>query len=173
MTSIRTKAVVAASTMTVAMLVAVGAAFAAGGSARSMGPDFTYGAANPFANSTAAVHVVKTGNGETAVTLHVRGAEAVAGKRFGAHVHQNPCGSNALAAGGHYQHSGATGSLEDIEIWLDFVVNEDGNGHSSANRPWLLDENAPRSVVIHAMSTAPDTGAAGARLACIDLDGGH
>lgn len=173
MTSIRTKSVVAVSTMAVGLLAAVGVAFAAGGSARSSGPDFTYGAANAFANATAAVQVVKTGSGETAVTLHVGGADAPAGQRFGAHVHQSPCGASGLDAGGHYQHAGATGPLEATEVWLDFVVNEAGNGHSSATRPWLLDETSPRSVIIHAMPTAPDTGLAGARLACIDLDGEH
>lgn len=33
--------------------------------------------------------------------------------------------------------------------------------------------SAPRSVIIPAMPTDPDMGLAGARLACIDLDGEH
>lgn len=173
MTTLRAKTLAAASAATVGALAVMGVALASGGSARSSGPDFAYGSPNRFAAATAAVHVVKTGNGAMKVTLHVRGVDAPAGQRFGAHVHQSPCGENPLAAGGHYQHAGATGSLEAIEVWLDFTVNEGGNGHSSATRPWSLDETSPRSVIIHAMPTAPDTGLAGARLACIDLDGEH
>lgn len=173
MTSLRAKTLVATSTVTVGALAAMGAALAAGGSARSTGPDYVYGSGNPFAGASAAVHVVKTGAGETTVTLHVRGAEAPDGQRFGAHVHQSPCGASGSDAGGHYQQAGATGSLEAIEVWLDFTVNAGGSGHSKANRPWLLDESTPRSVIIHALPTAPSTGAAGARLACIDLDGRH
>jgi Cu-Zn family superoxide dismutase len=86
-------------------------------------------------------------------------------------VHQRPCGPLGSDAGGHYQHAGATGSLEDREVWLDVTVNAGGNGHSVAIRPWSLDESTPRSVIVHALPTAPDTGAAGARLACIDFDG--
>ena len=170
---LRGRMLFATSTAAVGLLVGTGAAFAGGGSARSSGPEFSYGTSNPFAAASAAVHVVKTGNGETNVTLHVHGADAPAGQRFGAHVHQRPCGANGLDAGGHYQHAGATGSLEAVEVWLDFTVNDGGNGHSSANRRWELDETSPRSVIIHALPTAPGTGLAGARLACIDLDGDH
>ncbi len=173
MTTLRTRTLVAASVVTVGALAATGIAVAAGGSARSSGPDFAYGAANPFADASAAVHVVKTGNGRMTTTLHLRDVDALAGQRFGAHVHQNACGESGADAGGHYQHAGATGSLEAIEVWLDVTVNEAGNGHSSASRPWSLDETSPRSVIIHALPTAPDTGVAGARLACIDLDGEH
>jgi len=173
MTTLRIKTLVATSAATAGLLAAIGGAYAAGGSARSSGPDYAYGSANPFAAASAAVHVVKNGNGDTTVTLHVQGADAPAGQRFGAHVHQRPCGENGVDAGGHYQHAGATGSLEAIEVWLDFTINGGGNGHSSATRPWVLDETAPRSVIIHARPTAPATGLAGARLACIDLDGEH
>jgi len=173
MTTVRVRTLVAASVVTVGVLAAMGVAFAAGGSTRSSGPDFAYGSGNPFAGASVAVHVVKTGNDETRVTLHLGGVDAPAGQRFGAHVHQNPCGANGLDAGGHYQHAGATGSLEATEVWVDFTVNKGGNGHSSATRPWVLDEMGPRSVIIHALPTAPDTGLAGARLACIDLDGDH
>lgn len=147
------------------------AAAASGSSARSGGPDATYGNANPFAGATASVHVVRTGAGGMKVSLHVRHVDAVTGRVFGAHVHQKPCGPSGADAGGHYVHPGVTGSLEDREVWLDFSVNAAGNGHARAVRAWSLDESTPRSVVIHALSTAPETGVAGARLACIDLDG--
>jgi superoxide dismutase, Cu-Zn family len=152
--------------------VGVGVAAASGGASRSGGPDYVYGA-NPFADATASVLVVATGNGKTHVTLHLRGVDAPAGQRFGAHVHEHACGSLGSDAGAHYQQAGVTGTLEAREIWLDFTVNRAGNAHAEAVRPWSLDQSAPRSVIVHALPTAPDTGAAGARLACIDLDGEH
>lgn len=154
-----------------ALLVAGGGvAVAGGGSSQSSGPDYTYGSPNPFTDASARVHVVHTGNGGTKVTLHVRNADAMEGQRFGAHVHQNPCGPVGTDAGPHYEHPGATGSLEDREVWLDFSVNAAGNGHAKAVRPWSLDQSSPRSVIIHIAPTNP-MGGAGARLACIDLDG--
>jgi Cu-Zn family superoxide dismutase len=155
---------------TIGLCGAAGVALAAGGSARSSGPDFTYGLDNPFGDASAAVHVVRTGNGSTQVTLHIRGVDAEPGRIFGAHVHQSPCGAAGGAAGPHYAHVGATGSLEQREVWLDFAVNAAGHGHANAKRPWPLDESSPRSVIIHADPTNAQ-GGAGARLACIDLDG--
>ena len=156
----------------VAALVAVGGGVAAaiGGSSRAAGPDYLYGA-SAFTNASAAVHIVNTGDGSTHVMLHITGVDGGAGQTFGAHVHRNPCGPLSADAGAHYQHAGASGVLEDREVWLDFTVNAAGNAHSEAVRPWSLDESSPRSVIIHALPTAPDTGAAGARLVCIDLDG--
>jgi Cu/Zn superoxide dismutase len=158
----------------VAAIAAVGlsgasVAAAAGWSSRSAGPDFVYGDA-AFADASARVHVVRTGTGATHVTLHVTGV-AAAGRTFGAHVHQFPCGASGADAGGHYQHVGATGSLEDREIWLDVTIDAAGNGHALAIRPWSLDEGSPRSVIVHALATDPVSGAAGPRIACIDLDG--
>jgi hypothetical protein len=157
-----------AATIVVAGLAAT-AGVALGSSSRSTGPEYTYGSTGEFAHATAEVHVVTTGNGGSVVTLHVRGADAVAGRTFGAHVHQSPCGMEGGAAGGHYQHA-VTGNLEGREIWLDFTVNRAGNGHAEARRPWTVDQTSPRSVIIHASPTRPD-GMADARLACIDLDG--
>ena len=147
-------------------------AVAAGGSSRSAGPDRVYGDA-AFANASAQVHIVRTGTDGTHVTLHMTGVDADAGRTFGAHVHQSPCGPLGTDAGGHYQHAGATGTLEDREVWLDFTINDDGNGHAAATRPWTVDETSPRSVIVHALATDNVSGAAGARLACIDLDGDH
>ncbi len=62
------------------------------------------------------------------------------------------------------------GDPEDREVWLDFTVNSSGNGHAEAVRSWPLDGSVLRSVVIHAIPT-DRTGAAGARLACVNLDG--
>ena len=156
-----------AATIVVAGLVGAGAA--PGSSGRSTGPEYTYGTTGEFTGATAEVHVVTTGRGGSMVTLHVRDADAVAGRTFGAHVHRSPCGADGSAAGGHYQHA-PTGDLEGREVWLDVTVNAAGNGHAEARRPWSVDQSSPRSVIIHAAPTASD-GTAGARLACIDLDG--
>lgn len=174
MKNIRTKSIAAVTTSAVAVVASMGVASGASGpgwsSVRSSGPDYVYGEANPFMDATAVVRVVKAA-GKTRVALRVRGADAPAGQVFGAHVHQNPCGASGLDAGSHYQHPGVEGSIEEKEVWLDFAVNGAGNGSAFAQRPWLLDETTPRSVIIHAMPTVPDTGAAGDRLACINLDG--
>jgi Cu/Zn superoxide dismutase len=162
-----TKRAVAASIVVAGVVGTAGIALAS--SSRSTGPDYTYGASGEFADAAAEVHVVTTGHGGSMITLHVRNADAVAGRTFGAHVHQYPCGTEGSAAGGHYQHA-PSGDLEGREVWLDFTVNRAGNGHAEARRPWAVDQSSPRSVIIHAAPTAPD-GAAGARLACIDLDG--
>ena len=118
------------------------------------------------------MNVVPIRQGSSFVTLHVRGVEAPAGTTFGAHVHQSPCGPVATDAGPHYQHAGLSSDvpLELREVWLDVTVNAAGNGHSAATRTWQVDGSTPRSVILHALPTAPD-GTAGPRLACIDLDG--
>ena len=168
MNSSRVRIGVIAGVLSAIMLVG-GVVVAAGGSSRSAGPDYRYGA-SAFDRASARVHVVKTGDGKTIVTLHITGVKAPAGQKFGAHVHTSACGATGVLAGPHYLHSGATGSLEQREIWLDFTVNAAGNGHAVAIRPWSLDESVQRSVILHLLPTAPD-GSAGARLACIDLDG--
>jgi Cu/Zn superoxide dismutase len=174
MESTRAIKVLTGTTIAAGILGVTAVAFAAaGGSARSAGPDRAYGEANPFAAASAVVHVVRTGNDSSHVSLAVHDVNALAGRTFGAHVHTQPCGVDPLAAGGHYQHAGATGSLEAREVWLDVTIDADGNGTSHAKRPWAVDQATPRSVIIHALPTNADTGAAGARLACIDLDGQH
>ena len=123
----------AAALVVAAGSLGTGVALAAGGSARSSGPDFTYGS-TPFANATARVHVVHTGNGGTHVSLHILGVDAPAGRTFGAHVHKFACGASGGAAGRHYENA-VTGALESREVWLDFTVNADGIGHAEAKRP--------------------------------------
>ena len=167
--SSRIKTVIAATAIATAVIGVAGVAVA-GGWGRSSGPDYTYGTSNPFADAHAVVHVVETGQGKSHITLRVSGVDAPAGQTFGAHVHQFPCGSDPDAAGPHYQHAGATRKLEEREVWLDVTINKRGNGITHATRPWSVDQSLPRSVIIHADPTA-ENGTAGARLACIDLDG--
>ena len=62
------------------------------------------------------------------------------------------------------------GTLEEREVWLEVTIKKRGNGITHTTRPWSVDQSMPRSVIIHALPTA-ENGTAGARLACIDLDG--
>jgi len=168
--SSRIKTVIAATAIAAAVIGVAGVAVA-GGWGRSSGPDYTYGTPNPFADAHAVVHVVETGQGKSHITLKVRGVDADAGRTFGAHVHERPCDAvDALRSGPHYQHAGPTETLEEREVWLDVTINKRGNGITHTTRPWSVDQSMPRSVVIHALPTA-ENGTAGARLACIDLDG--
>ena len=171
MTTTRPRKLLATFAVAAAAVTAAGAAFAAGGG-RSAGPDYEYAGSEPFADASAVVQVVPMGNGMALVTLQVMGVEADAGRTFGAHVHTAPCGTDPLAAGGHYQHAGldATLPLEDREVWLDFTINAAGQGHAEALRPWTVTSTDSRSVIIHALPTNSTSGLAGARLACIDLD---
>lgn len=130
------------------------------------GPDFTYGSPNPFTDADITVLAREVGDGGLQVRLAVQGADA-SGQRFGAHVHQNGCGLTGGAAGPHYLNTAADGSLRHREIWLDFTVDADGTGGATATRDWSL--SGARSVILHAETTAND-GAAGTRLACVDVD---
>ena len=168
--SSRIKTIVVGTAIAAAVIGVAGVAVA-GGWGRSSGPDYTYGTSNPFADARAVVHVVETGQGKSHITLKVQRVAAAAGSTFGAHVHQAKCDAvDPLLAGPHYQHAGGTGTLEEREVWLDVTINKRGNGITHATRPWSVDQSMPRSVIIHALPTA-ENGTAGARLACIDLDG--
>jgi hypothetical protein len=49
-------------------------------------------------------------------------------------------------------------------------ADEAGNGHSVALQTWsIAPGEGPKSVIIHATTTDPVTGLAGARLACVDV----
>lgn len=139
------------------------------GSVVGTGPDYVYGA-NALSGATATVSAAALGSDTSQLVLEVVGVDAPAGTEFGAHLHVNPCGSAPAAAGGHYVEPDAHGTLAHQEIWLDFVVNARGRGRAVATRDWTPTSRADRSVVIHVLGTDHETGAAGSRLACIDLD---
>jgi Cu-Zn family superoxide dismutase len=164
------KGTVLASLGLVTATVIAGAVSAAGAGADwtilGTGPDYTYGSTNPFSEADATVSARTVGGTGLQVALDVSGV-AAAGQRFGAHVHQNPCGSTGAIAGGHYKNVDALGSLRHQEIWLDFTVDESGSGGAVATRDWTL--SGARSVVLHLLTTAND-GTAGDRLACINVD---
>ena len=115
-------------------------------------------------------------DGSTFFSLRVSGIDkSAAGESFGAHLHDGQCvageGSQAL---GHYNSDKIHGVLGTVpskenEVWLDFKVNSEGVARSSARVPFVP-LGGVRAIVIHAEPTAPGTGIAGARLACLPLD---
>lgn len=129
------------------------------------GPTNTYDAA--YAGITTQVHAWTRGD-STTVRLMVTGLPP--GRTFGAHVHTGSCGTDPLAAGGHYQHSGDTSvPLAQREVWLDVTSNADGKARATTTVPWAFVPGTAGSVVIHALPTNATTGAAGARLACTSV----
>jgi Cu-Zn family superoxide dismutase len=55
-------------------------------------------------------------------------------------------------------------------VWLDFTVTNGRTGHAVAIADFEIPAAAAQSIVIHALPTNPDTGAAGARMACLPLE---
>jgi Cu-Zn family superoxide dismutase len=133
------------------------------------GPDYVY-VAGALSGSNATVSAGSLGSGNSQITLTVERVNAPAGTKFGAHVHVNPCGTAGADAGAHYAAAVDNGPLKNTEVWLDFSVDANGRGHATATRQFEITNRAARSVIIHVMGTDHETGIAGARLACIDLD---
>jgi len=125
------------------------------------------GAPNPTAGGTARVHAVANSSGQagkTIVTLHVSGLAP--GREFGSHVHILACGDNK--AGGHYRNDPAGPATPDNEVWLDFTTDEGGSGNAQAVVDWTIRPGGAKAVVIHDHKTEVG-GAAGAKLACLDV----
>lgn len=104
--------------------------------------------------------MVRTGDGSTIVSVHVRGLAS--STTYGAHVHNAPCWSGQ--GGGHYLHGEPTGGGSDWEpngIWPGpFTTNADGVGRGRVMVPVRAGDDAV-SVVVHAPG--------GTRIACADL----
>ena len=117
--------------------------------------------------------LLQTSSDSSRVVLAVKGIDpTLAGNRYGAHLHIGPCvAGNAAAAMGHYNVSTADPVVisAQTEVWLDFTVDTDGEGRAVARVPFVP-VAAARSVVVHALQTAPVTGIAGPRLACLPVE---
>lgn len=165
--AVAVSAVTAALAAVAALAVAAPALAGGGGSVRSTGDLVRYSPDRGLlpAGAAARVHYVGTGDGRTRVRLHVTGLAP--GHTYGAHAHVLPCGE--AQGGGHYRHDG-NGIDPANEIWLDVSTNADGNGHTTAEQNWPIARgHGPKSVIIHAAATDPQTGLAGAKLACVDV----
>jgi Cu/Zn superoxide dismutase len=93
------------------------------------------------------------------------------GEVLGAHVHVGACvEGDGGAAGPHYNSTGGTSISDTTEVWLDFTVAKNGTARASAAVPFVIPSGGAGAVVIHADHTAPQTGAAGARWACLPVE---
>ncbi|WP_219417620.1 superoxide dismutase family protein [Pseudonocardia nigra] len=122
----------------------------------------------------------RSGEGSATVMLALRGLEPE--RRYGAHVHSEPCGETGADAGPHFQYEvdPVQPSVDpqyanpDNEIWLDLTTDGTGAGSAETTVAWEFpDDRRPGSVVIHAMPTATgpgEAGTAGDRAACITVD---
>ena len=113
-------------------------------------------------------------DGETEVSLKIQGLDrGSVGRRLGAHVHVGPCVAGiGGAAGPHFNiDSGSTPPAisEETEVWLDFVIGRNGTARAEAEVPFVIPPGGAASVVIHEKPTAPGTGLAGARIACLPV----
>lgn len=131
-------------------------------------------AVGPFdgATGTAVMSVNQT---SSSFLLQVSGiAPSGTGTMYGAHLHFGPCvAGNGAAAGAHYNTDVLDGIVpprtdQTTEVWLDITPGADGFATASATVPFVP-STAERSIVIHAMPTNPDNGAAGARQACLPV----
>lgn len=121
----------------------------------------------------------RSGEGSTTVQLAVHGLEPR--RPYGAHVHANPCGARPEDAGPHFQFmvDPVQPSVDprfanpQNEIWLDLTTDDSGSGSTASTVAWEFPaDRRAGSVVIHAMPTSTEPGAAGtagARAACISV----
>jgi Cu-Zn family superoxide dismutase len=153
--------------------VQVAASFTAGA-----GPAITYDQRLVKVGAFASVDA-RSGGGITTVRLEVLGFEP--GRRYGAHVHTNPCGATGADAGPHFQNvvDPVQPSVDpryanpQNEVWLDFLTDGEGAGSVENTVAWQIPgDRRPGSIVIHAMPTAVEPGVAGTgggRAACITV----
>ncbi len=133
-------------------------------------------------NSTATVTVTTRG-AQTEVSLNIDGLKPHRG--YGVHATTAPCGKDPAAAGMRYQnrpdpaadagHPSTDPEYADSsnELWLDFTTTAQGTSYGSRTVGWTFRPGEARSLVIldHLTSTGSnDSGDAGARLACLDVD---
>ena len=125
---------------------------------------------NPAIGAQGGVLVVTGPADRTLVLLVLRGLPG--GRSFGAHVHRDPCSTSF--GGPHYQapdpmNPTPANADESHEVWLDFTTNPAGHARSLAVVPFEVLPGA-RSVIIHQGDHTMSGGAAGQRLACLDIN---
>jgi len=138
----------------------------------------TYDSALVPAGATATVNASEAA-GSTSVTLAVTGLQP--NRRYGAHAHTKPCGSDGKDAGPHFQFKPdpVTPSVDPAyanntnEIWLDFTTDAAGAGRATSTVQWAFPaDRRAASVIIHAMGTSTEPGKAGGagnRAACLTV----
>ena len=138
----------------------------------------TYDSALVPVGATATVNAGDAAS-STNVTLAVTGLQP--NRRYGAHAHTKPCGSDGKDAGPHFQFKPdpVTPSVDPAyanntnEIWLDFTTDAAGAGRATSTVPWVFPaDRRAASVIIHAMPTSTEPGKAGGagnRAACLTV----
>ena len=141
-------------------------------------PAATYDSALVPVGATATVNAGEAAT-STNVTLAVTGLQP--NRRYGAHAHTKPCGSDGKDAGPHFQFKPdpVTPSVDPAyanntnEIWLDFTTDAAGAGRATSTVPWVFPaDRRAASVIIHAMPTSTEPGKAGGagnRAACLTV----
>ncbi len=129
--------------------------------------DLAVGTYNATDGASAQLYALASG-GTTTFRVYFTGLDPqAAGTTFGAHIHIGPCvAGNGAAALGHYNIGGTPSP--STEVWLDFTVRDGGYGYAMTTVPFVIASGAAKSMVIHALPTAPG-GAAGARQACLPV----
>ncbi len=129
--------------------------------------------ASPFDGARA--RIMMLGYGTSTFDLKVRKVGAAGrGQTYGAHLHAGPCRTGKpLDAGDHYNVDAVNQVTPKVisaqtEVWLDFTVDAKGRARAAASVPFVPKAGV-RSIVIHAEGTNHETGAAGARLACLPV----
>jgi Cu/Zn superoxide dismutase len=155
--------------------------------------DFLTSTAQPLDAAKAKITITE-GSGSTTFAIRVTGIDpAIAGKTLGSHLHIGPCVEPdagpppGKSAGPHYNHYVALHVVDELgnpvvriddktEVWFALVPDEEGMAYDSTTVPFVPIDADPAmvpgvmSVVVHEMFTNPDTGGAGARLACFPVE---
>lgn len=143
---------------------------------------FTYDPALAPVGAELAV-TISTLDGSTAAELEADGL--LPDRGYAVHLHTNPCGPTGADAGPHFQNQidpAATPEAPSTdpayanpenEFWLDLVTDDTGSGTASVEVPFVLTDDVPRSLVVHAepeTATGPgEAGTAGDRVACLTI----
>jgi Cu-Zn family superoxide dismutase len=121
----------------------------------------------------------KSDDGTTTVRLALRGLQP--DRRYGAHVHSEPCGDTGASAGPTFQNvvDPVQPSVDPVyanpqnEIWLDFRADEAGAGSSQTTVDWgFTADRRAKSVVVHAWPTETEAGragSAGSEVGCVTI----
>ncbi len=144
----------------------------------SAAPAITYNRALAPAGAQVTVVENQQSGNHTQIRLQARGLKP--NRKYGSHVHVNPCGATGDAAGPHYQNAKdpVTPSTDPKyanrknEVWLDLTTDAQGAASAESTVDWRFRPNDARSVVIHAEHTHTEpgkAGTAGPRLACVTV----
>jgi hypothetical protein len=128
-----------------------------------------------FDRATASLRIMDTPEG-TGLKLRVEGIDtSVEGRVFGSHLHVGPCLPGADTTGGHYQNIEGGPTTADNEVWFEVIPNANGVATHDAFvsfDPVDRIGNGDMSIVIHALTTNPETGKAGTKETCLPLEVG-